>query len=275
MTPLNSLTRRGRLDHGPRTSTLGTLRRGLVGVVVALCLAEAVARWGVDSSALPPVSVVLANTGRLLVDPTFLTEVAATLTAAVTGLAIAAVAGVGLGLLLGSLRWVERASSVVVEFLRPIPSVALIPVAILVFGQGAEMKVALVTYAALWPILFNTLYGVRAVEPLARESARVFGVPRLAVLARVVLPSTAPFVAAGVRISAAIALIVTVSAELLAGAAEGLGSWILRMSSGGANTDMVYAGTIVAGLLGLVVNGLLRAGEQRLFRWKRLMEEQT
>ncbi|MFE9245946.1 ABC transporter permease [Nocardiopsis sp. NPDC006938] len=275
MTPQSTITYRDRRVHSARTSTLGTLRRGLVGVVAALCIAEALARWGVDSSALPPVSVVLANTAALVVDPVFLAEVAATLTAALTGLGLATLAGVGLGLLLGSLRWVERASSVVVEFLRPIPSVALIPVAILVFGQGAEMKVALVTYAALWPILFNTLYGVRAVEPLARESARVFGVPRLAVLARVVLPSTAPFVAAGVRISAAIALIVTVSAELLAGAAEGLGSWILRMSSGGANTDMVYAGTIVAGLLGVAVNGLLRAGEHRLFRWKRLMEAQT
>ncbi|MBB5489441.1 ABC transporter permease [Nocardiopsis metallicus] len=264
-----------RTDHGARSSPLGTLRRGMVGVATALCLAEAVARWGVDSAALPPVSLVLANTANLLADPDFLAEVGATLTAALTGLGVAALAGTALGLALGSVGWVERASSVVVEFLRPIPSVALIPVAILAFGQGAEMKVALVTYAALWPILFNTLYGVRAVEPLAKESARVFGVPRLSVLNRVVLPSTAPFIAAGVRISAAIALIVTVSAELLAGAAEGLGSWILRMSSGGANTDMVYAGTIVAGLLGLSVNGLLRAVEHRLFRWKRLVEERT
>lgn len=274
MTPLLSLTQRVRADHSARASTPGTLRRGAIGVAAALCAAEAVARWGVDSAALPPVSLVLANTANLLVDPAFLTEVGATLAAAVTGLGLATLVGVFLGLLLGSLGWVERASSVVVEFLRPIPSVALIPVAILVFGQGAEMKVALVAYAALWPILFNTLYGVRAVEPLAKESARAFGVPRLSVLTRVVLPSTAPFAAAGVRISAAIALIVTVSAELLAGAAEGLGSWILRMSSGGADTDMVYAGTIVAGLLGLAVNGLLRAGEFRLFRWKRLMEDQ-
>lgn len=275
MIPPLSLTQRARANHSAHASALGTLRRGAIGVAVALCVAEAVARWGVDSTALPPVSVVLANTANLLVDPVFLAEVGATLTAAVTGLGLATLVGVSLGLLLGSLGWVERASSVVVEFLRPIPSVALIPVAILVFGQGAEMKVALVTYAALWPILFNTLYGVRAVEPLAKESARAFGVPRLSILTGVVLPSTAPFVAAGVRISAAIALIVTVSAELLAGAAEGLGSWILRMSSGGADTDMVYAGTIVAGLLGLAVNGLLRAGELRLFRWKRLVEDQS
>src|SRR5690606_26463328 len=105
-----------------------------------------------------------------------------------------------------------------------IPSVALIPLAILILGQGTDMKVALVIYASVWPILFNTIYGVRDVDPVAKETARTFRLNRFGVLTRVSLPWAAPFAATGIRISAAIALIVTISAELLAGSASGIGS---------------------------------------------------
>ena len=200
-------------------------------------------------------------------DGAFLSEVLATVRAAATGLAISIAVAVPAGLVLGSFRWLNQAASAVVEFLRPIPSVALIPLAILMFGQGAEMKVSLVVYACLWPIFFNTIYGVRDVEPLTKETAKIFRVSPLRVVTHVLLPSSAPFIATGIRIAAAIALIVTISAELLAGAADGIGAWILRMSSGGANLSLVYAGTIFAGLLGLVLNGALVEGERRLFRW--------
>ena len=243
-------------------------RRGLSGVVVFVALAELASQTGLISpAALPPISEVLVEAARLLVDGAFLAEVRATVVAAGTGLAGATLVAVPAGLLLGSFRLANQAASAVVEFLRPIPSVALIPLAILVYGQGAQMKVALVVYACLWPIFFNTVYGVRDVEPVAKETARAYRTSPLRVVTHVLLPSAAPFIATGIRIAAAVALIVTISAELLAGAASGVGSWILEMSSGGANLSLVYAGTLVAGLLGLILNTSLVAVERRLFRW--------
>lgn len=211
---------------------------------------------------------MLAATASLLVNPVFLGDIGATVLAWAAGLGIATVVGVGLGLVLGSFRLANEAASAAIEFLRPIPSVALIPVAILVFGQDADMKIALVVYASIWPILFNTIYGVRDVDPIAKETARTFRLSRVAVLTRVSLPSAAPFAFTGIRISAAIALIVAISAELLAGSADGIGAFILRTSSGGGDTALVFGGTIVAGLLGVLVNLLLVGAERLLFRWK-------
>lgn len=261
---------RGLLGPGSQ----GKVVRGLIGVVAFVLLAQVLSVAGlISETALPPMFKVLTATAGLFVDPEFLGEVAATLKGAVTGLAVATGVAVPAGILLGSFRWANQAASAVVEFLRPIPSVALIPLAILIFGQGTEMKVSLVVYACIWPIFFNTIYGVRDVEPLAKETAKVFRIKPVRVLTHVLLPSAAPFVATGIRIAAAIALIVTISAELLAGAADGVGAWILRMSSGGANLALVYAGTIFAGLLGLAVNWLLVQGERRLFRWKSTGQE--
>ena len=244
--------------------------RGLTGVAVLLVLAESASRFGiVPANILPPVSRVLSDTFGLLVDPEFLGDVGSTLTAWAVGLGMAILVAVPLGLVLGSFRIAYEASSAVVEFMRPIPSVALIPLAILVFGQGTDMKIALVVYASLWPIFFNTVYGVRDVDPVAKETARTFRLSRIGVLARVSLPYAAPLAATGVRISAAIALIVTISAELLAGSASGIGAYILRISSGGGDTSLVFAGTIVAGLIGVVVNLVLVAVERKMFAWKK------
>jgi len=261
---------------GPRARAARRLRggwRGLSGIVVVVILAELASRTAVISpAALPPISEVLVEAARLLLDGAFLAEVRATVVAAGTGLGLATLVAVPVGLLLGSFRLANQAASAVIEFLRPIPSVALIPLAILVYGQGAQMKIALVVYACLWPIVFNTVYGVRDVEPLAKETARVYRTARLRVLTHVLLPSAAPFIATGIRIAAAIALIVTISAELLAGAASGVGSWILATSSGGASLSLVYAGTLFAGLLGLILNTSLVAVERRLFRWNSVQQ---
>ena len=154
------------------------------------------------------------------------------------------------------------------EFLRPIPSVALIPLAILLFGQGLQLKTALIVYACTWPVLFNTIYGVQDVDPLAKDTARSFGFGRPAILARVTLPAATPFIATGVRVAAAIALILAISTELLAGAAGGIGTFILKESSGGEHADLVYAATAMTGVLGLVLNWALLTLERRALAWQ-------
>lgn len=243
--------------------------RGLTGALLLFVLLEALTRAElVSPTYLPPASAVLATTLRILVDLEFLGAVGGTLAAWALGILLASAIAVPLGLLLG---WSWRgylASTTAIELLRPIPSVALIPLAILLLGRGLDMRVALVAYASLWPILLNTIYGVRDVDPVARDTARAFGFGTLATLRRVSLPSAAPFIYTGIRIAAAIALIVAISAELVAGGSTaGIGTWMLERTQPGIDRELMYAGIVVAGLLGLGIDVLMVAGERRLFAW--------
>lgn len=240
----------------------------LLGIFAAFVVFEALTRADlVNPTYLPPASSVLLSTVGLLVDPQFLRVVGETVLAWAVGLGLAIAIAVPLGMMLGSFNSVYRASRTLVEFLRPIPSVALIPLALLLFGQGLQMKLSLIVYASVWPLLFNTIYGIHSVDPIARDTARVFGFGPAGRLIRVSLPSATPFIWTGIRISAAIALILAISAELLAGGAGGIGGYILNVQQAGLQR-LVYAGTIVAGLLGIVMNWALVRGERRFLAWQ-------
>lgn len=244
-------------------------RRGALGVAVLLVAAEALTRAGlVNSEYLPPASSILRRAGELLTRGSFLSDLWVTLQACLFGLAIATVVAVPLGLVLGLGEWMYRATIVVIEFLRPIPSVALVPLAILIYGRGTSMKVALVVFACTWPLLFNTIYGMHAVDPVAADSARVLGLRRHQVAARVHLRSASPFIFAGFKIATSIAVILAVSAELLAGGRDGIGIVMLDAASVG-DQRTVYAVTVITGLLGLALMGVLGLVERRLFAWTR------
>jgi len=241
---------------------------GVLGVLLAFGVCEAVSRAGiVRRSYLPPASEVLARAVELAGDRAFLDGVGATLRAWALGLGLACAIAIPLGLLLGSVPVVDDAVRAIVEFLRPLPSVALIPLVSLLLGSGTETKVALITYASVWPILFNTVYGLGETDPLAKDTLRAFGFGRLSVLLHVELPGTAPFIAAGIRISAAIALILAVATEILAGFGEGLGIFIAQAGTATDGTRDVLAGVVWAGTLGLVVDGVLVRCERRAFPW--------
>jgi NitT/TauT family transport system permease protein len=257
-------------DPGRRSRSRGVgLLRGLIGVAVFLLAWEAIGRAGiVDRSYLPPSSDILRRMADLAVDAGFLRDVAATLAAWASGLLIAAAVAVPSGLVLGGLPWVSSAVRILVEFLRPIPGVALIPLAILLIPDQAAMERSLVAYAATWPILINTSYAVGEVDPVARDTARSFGLGRLALVTRVVLPSAAPFVATGVRVAAGIGLIVVVSTELLAGGGQhGIGTYILQARNAAVDAGVVYAAVAYAGLIGYLADVAMRSAERRLFRW--------
>jgi NitT/TauT family transport system permease protein len=207
---------------------------------------------------------------ELLQDPKFLSHVVATLHAWAVGLALATLISVPIGILIGTSDLAYKMTSPLIEFMRPIPSVALIPLGILLWGQGFSMKVILVAYAATWPILFNTLYGVHDVDPIAVQTARCFGLKQAAILRRISLPSAAPFIFTGIRISAAIALIVVIGAELLASADSGIGSYILFVSLNGGQMDSVLAGAAIAGIIGALINSALGLIDRRLFGWRYL-----
>ena len=243
--------------------------RGAVGVAVLLVVLEALTRAElVTPEYLPPASSILRETGDLLTDSAFLGDLWVTLQACLIGLALATVVAVPLGLVLGLGDTAYKATIVIIEFLRPIPSVALIPLAILIYGRGTDMKVALVVFACVWPILFNTIYGMHSVDPVAADTARVFGLGRVRIATRVYFRSASPFIFTGFKIAASISVILAVSAELLAGGSEGIGIVMLEAASVG-NQRTVYAITIVAGLLGLALVGVLGLVERRLFAWAR------
>ena len=257
-----------RLKRRERLARHQELWLGLLGVLLAFGACEAVGRAGVvRRSYLPPASEVLARAVELAGDGAFLDGIGATLRAWALGLGLAVAIAVPLGLLLGSVPVVDSAVRMIVEFLRPLPSVALIPLVSLLLGTGTGTKVALITYASVWPVLFNTVYGLGETDPLAKDTLRAFGFGRFSVLMRVELPATAPFIAAGIRISAAVALILAVATELLSGFGEGLGIFIAQAGLATDGTRDVLAGVVWAGALGLVINGVLVRCERRLFPW--------
>jgi NitT/TauT family transport system permease protein len=251
-----------------RTGRFVRLMRGLIGVAVLFGILEILTRAElVNPTYLPPASVVLVTTVQLLVDPEFLLNVGGTMIAWTVGMIVASLIAIPVGLVLGSSWRSYLAATTAIEFLRPIPSVALIPLAILLMGRGLDMRVALIAYASTWPILFNTIYGIREVDPVARDTARAFGFGRFAILRKVSLPSAAPFIYTGLRISAAIALILAISTELIAGGGPGIGTWMLANTQTGVPRELLYAGIVVSGLLGLAINTVMVFGEGRLFAW--------
>jgi NitT/TauT family transport system permease protein len=250
---------------------VGAILRGGVGVIAFFMLVEFITSLElVPAIYLPRASTVVYRMIELLQDPKFLNNVLATLHAWAIGLALAALVSVPVGILIGTSDLAYRMTAPLIEFMRPIPSVALIPLGILLWGQGFLMKVILVTYATTWPILFNTVYGVHDVDPIAIQTARCFGMKRMAVLRRISLPSAAPFIFTGIRISASIGLIVVVGTELLASAESGIGSYILFVASSGGHMDSVLAGAAIAGIVGVLINWVLGLVDRHAFAWRYL-----
>ncbi len=257
------MARAARLEHA-------WLGARVCGVVVFLLAAEALGRAGViDPAVLPLASTVLARAAGLAASPQFLVDVAATIGAWALGLAIAVAVAVPAGVVLGSLSGVRAATRAFVEFLRPIPSVALIVLVALILGPGLQMNVLLIVYAAVWPMLLNTIYGLDDVDPVARDTLRAFGFGGLGVLTLVDLPSASPYIATGIRLASSIAIILNISTGFLTGriSGNGIGAYIAQVNTGAGNTSLVLAAALWAGLLGLAANAFLVWGERRVLRW--------
>ena len=238
----------------------------VVAVLVLFALWELVVRVGlIPETSIPPASAAIPELFAQLVEGSLWKAVGNTLQGWALGLGIAIAAGVPAGLLIGSSRWAYRAFRVPIEFLRPIPSVALIPLAVLIYGTGLESKVFLAAFASFWPLLIQTIYGGQDVDPVATDTARAFGLGRFARMWRVTVPSAVPYIATGIRISSAVALILAVTAELVIGSA-GLGREINTASSGG-NVELMYALIIATGLLGWALNLAAQAVEKRVLHW--------
>lgn len=242
--------------------------RGLLGAFAVFAVCEVLTRAEfVSREFVPYASDVARHVPPLLVDGEFLNNVGATLDAFVIALVLAILVAVPVGVLFGSSAVAYRIARMLTELLRPIPSVTLIPLLILMVGPGLEMKVFVGTYAAVWPILFNTVYAIHDVDPVAKDTARSFGLSRFELLWRVSLPSAAPMIATGVRISAGVVLTVVISAELITAGSPGMGTFIKLSSAGIGQAPVTFAAAIVAGLLGFLINALFQTFERRAFAW--------
>jgi ABC-type nitrate/sulfonate/bicarbonate transport system permease component len=213
----------------------------------------------------PPISKSLGTLADQLTQGEFWTAVGNTLEAWALGLGIAAALAIPLGIVIGSNRLLYRACRGVIEFLRPVPSVALVPLAILIYGSGLKSSVFLAVFATFWQLIVQVLYGVQDVDPVATDTARSFGFSRMQRLFRVTLPSSVPYIATGLRIGSAVSLILVVTAELVIGS-DGLGRSINLARSGG-DVRLLYALIIAIGLLGLLLNAVFVQAEKRVLHW--------
>ena len=237
-----------------------------LGVLGVLVLIELVVRSGLFSSRyFPPMTETGAALVRQLGEGAYWTAILHTMEGWAIGLGIAIAIAVPFGLLLGFSEIAYHAFRPVIEFLRPVPSVALIPLAILLYGTGLQSKVFLVAFAATWPLLIQTIYGARDLDPVALETARSFRIRRKDRVLRVTLMGAVPYIATGLRISSATALILAVTAELIIGSA-GLGREINIARQGGA-VDIMYALIVTTGLVGWGLNSLFAAVERRVLHW--------
>ncbi|MBB3663443.1 MULTISPECIES: ABC transporter permease [Prauserella salsuginis group] len=253
-----------------------TFAKGLTGLLGFFLLWEITVQAGVlPDYWVPPASEVATTFVELLGDREFLLGVVATLLAWLIALGVAIGIGVPAGLLLGSVPALQSASRALIEFLRPIPAVALIPLVMVTIGSGPDAKITLAVYAAVWPILFNTIYAFGEIDPVLLDSARATGANRRQALTWVALPHAAPFIFTGVRVAASIALIAVISVEYIAASEVGLGRYILEGGMNNGHLDQVMAGTVLAGLAGWAINSALVGSGKRLFRWADTEERAT
>lgn len=239
---------------------------GATGVLSLVVVMELISTLGiVDRRFVPPFSATMTALADRLQSPDFWTALGNTLATWTIGLSLALAAAAVVGVVIGSSNLLREATSSTIEFLRPIPSVALIPLAVMMFGTGRESTLLLVVYAAFWQILVQVVDGVQDVDPVARDTARTYRFSRRSTIVRVVWPTTLPYAMTGFRLGATVALILTITGELVIGT-PGLGR-LLAVSQQSGQVASMYALVMVTGVLGMTINLAARAVERRVLHW--------
>lgn len=215
---------------------------------------------------LPPFSEVATEVGAIVTDDRLTGDVLPSVARALVGFAVGSAAGIVLGVAVGWWRALDPWLRPSLEFLRAVPPPALVPIAVIAFGAGDTLRVAVIAAGACWPVLLNTTDGLRRVEPGYIDSARVYTSGRaLPVLRRVAIPAALPQITSGLRIGLAISLIMMVVSEMIA-STSGLGYLILQSQRLYALTPM-YAGVLLLALTGWLLTLLFSAAERRALRW--------
>lgn len=214
---------------------------------------------------IPPLQTILEVLARDLTNGVILSGAVYSLTNLFVGLMVAAILGIGLGLLLGEVRWLRGTVDPILHFFRSIPQAALVPMIIGVFGIGQSPKMGTIAFACLWPILLNTIDGVLGVDPTVRKFSRVYRIPKNMHFRRVVLPAAMPQISAGIGVALPIGITVMVVSEMFA-SVEGLGYYILN-SSATFNVPETWAGALLVGVIGYIISLFYGVIEKRTLAW--------
>lgn len=245
----------------------GATARVLVPLLVPAAI---VVVWWFASAAstspyFPPLSKILATFAEHWLGDRVVSDVLPSLGRMLAGFGAAVVVGVGLGALLGRLPLVAHAFNPVLQFGRALPATALVPVSIAVLGIGNVPKILLIAFVTVFPVMLNTIDGVRNVDPVLEDVTRSYRLTRRQRLFRVQLPAAAPQVVAGVRVALGVAFVMMIVTELIA-ATNGIG-FVTLIAQQSFRVPLMWSGMLLLGILGVAVNGLFLMAERRLLRW--------
>lgn len=238
-------------------------------VVAFLLLWELGPQYLLESSRavfLPPLHVVLEALWDLVRTGQLQEHLTASLTRSAIGFGLAVVVGVTVGIAVAWYEGLRELLTPLLELFRNTAALALLPVFTLLLGIGELSKVSIVAYAAFFPVLLNTVAGVRTVDPLLVRAARTLGLSNLQLFAKVVLPSAVPTIFTGIRMAGTASILVLIAAEMV-GAKAGLGYLIVNAQSS-FQIPQMYAGILTVSVFGLVVNTALVRLERRFSRWR-------
>ncbi|TQL52942.1 ABC transporter permease [Subtercola boreus] len=234
---------------------------GVLGTLSVLAVWAVIVELGlVSAKSLPSPFAVAGSLPALLADPNFSASLADTLGAWFVAMVIASVSAIVLGMIIGTVHFLSAPAMIVVNALRSIPSSALIPIAILLFGLGSSMKIAVAVYAIFALVLINTIYGVAGREPMRIDAARSMRWNWWQQYLHLTLPSATPSIVTGIRLAAGISLVVVISTELL-GAKSGIGITIIQYQQA-LRIDMAYACITAVGIVGVLLYSILAAAER-------------
>jgi NitT/TauT family transport system permease protein len=255
-----------------RNLRLSVVLERSIALVVFVLLWECLPRLGIVSAAyLSPPSQVVVAIVKLVQSGDVWVHLGASAWRSLSGLLVAVVGGVVCGVALGWFRRAERIVDPLYQLLRQVSAFALFPVFMLFLGIGESSKIAIIVWAAFWPVLLNTISGVKQVERIFVDCARSMGASQGFIFAKVVLPAALPQILTGVRLAGAYSITALVAAEMI-GARSGLGFYTLNSQETFQIPDM-YAGIVLLALFGLLINKSLSLLERRLLRWRIGLEQ--
>jgi ABC-type nitrate/sulfonate/bicarbonate transport system permease component len=222
----------------------------------------------INPVAVPTMATAFNTLAHNLGQATLWEALGQTVKGMMIGLAIGAVAGILVGTAVGLNDIAYKSCFLMIEFCRTLPAIAVVPLAVLIYGSTLRMAIVLVIYGVFFPMVIQTIYGVRSIDPVVRDTAKMFNFRRRERFFSVTLPSAAPFLATGLRIATAVALLIDILAELTGGGG-GLGTGILEGESSGV-ISYTYALIILTGTLGMILYVGLLGLERRVLSWHEL-----
>jgi NitT/TauT family transport system permease protein len=251
---------------------LRKLFKNAIVIVALLFVWEVAPRLGlVDRTFFPPISEIAAAWWQLLLSGDLTEHTIASLSRSLGGFTLAILISIPLGLAIGWWKPVSEYLNPLLELLRNTAALAILPVFILLLGLGETSKIAIVLYACTFPLLLNTISGVKNVDPLLIKSARSMGLSPVSLFRKVIIPAATPTIFVGIRQAGAGSILVLVAAEMV-GAKSGLG-YLIQYTQFSFQITNMYAGIISISVIGLIINYLLVTLEKRLTGWKQTYSE--